>query len=586
MTNTRGGASNLLVDVSSYNSQSTGLQTIFSKTETLLASYIQNLVVIQTSALKSGATAEAFCMYVTEVQKLAGTIGSLGERISKSIISFLKDIDDADCELYPNQGQKYFTDEDFQQLLAVVDKTPELSVSTANSWLENLVGKLISFFVKLAGFDTKEYINTEEHKLVQRMNETKELVGEEVMKIKMNLRGADRNSQQVFANYYQELLVFARALNVVKEIITPNYSNLSVENVKRLSDKIKELQKYTVKINEDAAYVADEQVYYFAKDVDGYYDESLNTIRTICEDSIGALMVTDFDRYRTAVNMLRDEFNQASEDYVNSKEKFNETKAKFDEMLALYNKYGKEWDKHFKGTYAEMDIFNKIISNAKKVSDKVDGYIDIWYQMFFDLSLSQEALERFKATDDCSNENVAKALERITELYDKNVTAYFSDTIETILLEVKNKGVKFGIDTVLKKISSESFVVGKILENITDVAFAEAPAVAMYDTIEDTINKFNASVEQLKNAGKDSPNYAELVENVRTNFNYAKNAQLKFFKSLSSSSSGQVKNYYEQCSKALSSANLNDNSPIDLQSEHEYYGGFNYFDYIINNVNY
>ena len=574
--------SNLLVNVDAYIDQAASLKKLCNDIEEILGGYIANLTSIQNQALKSGATAEEFAQFVGLVCKLQGIVGTLGKDISKSICGFITDIDTADDSLYPREAKKYLTDDDFTMLLAVVDKTPELSAKTGNQWIENLIQKFIKFLLKLFKFDTGEYITTKDSDLVKRMKETKELVGEKVMTIKINVRKIDRQYQRILGSYNYELLLLERALCCVCDTITPKYHDLTSEKVNRLSSAIKTLDEYNVNINKDQNYVADEQVWEFANNNANFFKESNDTIRVICENSVAAFLVTDFDRYRTAVKELRAEFDKVSVEYIESKEKFDQAKKKFDGMLKLYKEYGSSWRKHFSGDESDADMFDKLTSQISKVSKDVDEYIDIWYQMFFDMTLSKEALERYKASADCTNENVALALQRITDLYNKELDAYCLETVETFLKNIMDKGKEKAADILVKSLSEHSFVTGKFLESFFDIAFAEAPALAMYDTIEDSINKFNASVAKLKSLEKDSENYAEQVNQVRANFETARDLQIKFFKKLLETAEGQVARYYNHCVEALEQATLKDSTSIDFESQHEYYGGFNYLEYLIN----
>lgn len=566
-------ASNLVVDVEQYQFCAQSIRTTCSLYNEALAEYISQLSNAKAEGLQSGVAAENFVAFVSEAEKLNARIETIGQSISDTILSFLEQIDIADDLLFKNEGNKPLTDQEFQWAYAAVDSTPELTWETLGSWIISLVfDKFVKLIWKAADYQVA--VENNNSVLVNRIKEVKKLTGEKLVRIKNDVREADRVYQQRLKTLQSEIIELKKALDIVKTIVCSEGGTISATEVELLREwnRPKELDT-SVEVS-----VSDQDVVDFANNVEGYFDSSTSVIRIICEASIGQLITTDFDNYRATVKSARDFFNQYSNDYVSSRERFDDYKAKFDEMLALYNEYGSKWTEHFEGDKGYIKIFNKIMSKAAKVSKKSDDYIDIWFSMFCDMSESEALFSRFKSICDMSKEGVAKAMERIEELYNGSLDAYIDESFETVSQAIKNKALKEGINAGLKAYKNlwEGNPIGsifnKFLSSYVDKMFGDAPAVAMYDWVETTQQSFDNAVLKLKQADPQSDTYSQLVEDVKVAFEAAKDARMKFYNTIEKSSQGQALRYYQMSAAGIETMSLDDVEAFKAISPDEYYG--------------
>lgn len=567
----------LIVDVDAYLNTSKVVSDFTQQIEELVSKYITLLSDAKEKGVKSGQTADALENFITEIKKVKNVISEAGNSYVKIINDFLHEIDVADELLYDNNGIKYFRDSDFDDLLAIVDKTPEPSRESFGSWLYNLFLKIFSSLLP----EAKGVFEDEEAELVRRMKETKQLTGEEVVNLKMKLKNIDRISQQRLSDVYYAIERFYELLEQIYSVVSNDFS-MGNHGTTTFLASINMLSTLAITVVNNDVCAENKKIKYFVDTVMDYFKDSTSIIKIICEESLGKIVTGDKEKYITTVRELNNFFNEKSKDYLNSKEKFNETKEKFDELLELYKKYGGDFSKHYTGDKQDIEIFNQLVDKVSEFSKKSDDYIDIWYQMFFDMEESREALLRFKglySNDELSNESVMKAIERVEKLYNKEVDAYIDTTLDLLYTKVKKDGIGLAVKELKEVIPKQYSIIGNMVGKITEQAYKEAPAVALYDTVEATQIAFNNAVEELRNSDPGAENYQQLVNNVKEQFNYAKEIRIEFFETIISSSEGQNKRYYELCLNDIKSASLKDISKLDMTGRGEYNGDFNYITY-------
>ncbi len=568
-------SSEMIVDVEQYQAFAQTVKTESAQWESVMKDYLDQLNFTKEFGMESGSAADAFLTFVDMISELKGKLEQFGKDVEQEITSFLSDVDTADRNLFTNKGNKVFTDEEFKAAFAVVDNTPKLRLETLDQWLESLLDKYIKSTWKAAGWNVK--LGDYKAEMVKRVKKAKMKSSAELNEVKNGVRLADRMAQQKLGIKQNELNQICAQLQAIESVLSIQSRGISHSDLVTLRSSFSEAGN--VKVIE-----TDADVETFAQNVENYFAPSTCVIIECCENSLGKLIVSDFDNYRATVEAARDFFNQYSDDYTTSKADFDAHKQTFDEMLGLYQKYGAEWREHADSIQKDdIELFNKIVSKTAAISKASDDYIDIWFSMFCDMSASKEAFARFKANCDLSKVGVQKALERVEDLYDKKVDAYISETIETIYKKVKDEVIKKGAQAVVDAYADYCESIGGTLSGevaqavgaaIISKAFAEAPAVAKLDWIHATQNSFDNAVLKLKNADPASYEYQQLIEDVRTQFAAAKQARADFFTEMEkSASSEEKKQFYHDNLENVQSMSLMDIEACPAYS----FGGENHY---------
>ena len=559
----------LTVGVTYYGNRATSVKKCCGDYEKMLDKYIRLLEMTHSEGIVTGETADLFDDFITQVKSAKQLITNIGNDYSNSINAFLQDMDTADDKLFKNKGRKILTDKEFNN--AMMAANIEFSIPTFFSWIWEQVFK---FAQKQLGISLADDLNKSHSSLYKKVNELNEYTKRELREIQAACKAVDKRYSVQLRNVFDELKKYNKIIQKISSIMNPYSNNLTKENIadlKKYIDRLKKQHKEHVK-NPEKEVVADSDVKYFADTIDDYFGKTTNSIKIICERSLSQIFVTDFDRYRSTVNAAREYFNSFSKNYTQSKEKFDKAKAEFDEMLKRYNQYGS----NFAQEYMEPEkakLFNKIMKKFAGYSGDANDYFDIWYQMYFDMSESKNALERFKSNCDLSNSNVKKAIERLEELYDKNIDAYVAETYETFLSQAKNKGIKAAAKAVNEFLKKKNKIIGTISEKLFDYAYKDVKAVAMYDWVEATGTSFEHAIQKLRKVDKNAKNYKELVKTVREAFAAAKKARLEFFKEMiKNEKDGVLKGYYQYAYNTIENASLSDEDSLAFMSLDDYTG--------------
>lgn len=578
-----GRESNLIVDVNEYNSKASEINTICAGIDSIMMSLVQYLQVASSTGLESGRAAESFSAFVCEISRINGMLKCSGGIIKSLIADYLKAIDDADDLLFKNLGYKPFTDDEFKACFAVVENTtaPSLDVSL-QSWFSKLIDKLIKFFYRLA--DIKVTVDTDSSILAKKVDNLQEKTIEKISTIKTEVRLVDRTYRQKLKDQLSILKTYEQALRQIDGIVSISGGSIDAEGLVALTASFDQCD-LLVKSDD---LVTDNDVKEFADNVSGYFDSSTTVIGLICASSMGEWVTTDFDRYRATINAARDYFNSYSDAYTDKHKQYEEYKKEFDSFLNLYNEYGSKWVDHYKGDKEKAKMFNKLIEKTSKLSKKADDYVNIWFQLFCDMSESRDAFARFKENCDLDNEGVRKALERVESIYANEVNAYIYDTLEqyaqALKIEITKKGAEAATNAYNKIIPMTGVdkIFSKAASCVIDKAFSEAPAVAQYDWVLTTQNSFDNAVAKLKSTKPGTEGYDVLVTTVRETFDSAKKARLDFFNTMAKTASGQQKRFYELNAKSIKNMSLEDVTCHNAITPGEYYGeNANIFGYIL-----
>lgn len=569
-----GVEANLKVNVEELNTCALGIKTACEKLDGVIAVLNQELQAANEIGLESGQSAEAFSMFVKKISQLNGKLLEAGSSFKSTITEFLDEIDDADDLMFKNKGYKPFTDEEFRACFAVVENTtvPSLDGNSLRGFISKLLDKLIKLIWNAADMDVT--VGNDESILRSKVNNLKEKTVAKITTIMAGVRLADRMYRQKLESQKDVLNIYKKILSHVDNIVSSNDGIIQMSELTAISSF---WDQYCLLVN-DPEIVTDEDVKFFADNIKGYFNSSSDIIISICDASIGQIVTSDFDRYRATVNAARDYFNSYSIDYVQSQEQYRKYKDAFDKILSLYNKYGSKWTDYYNGDKESVEIFNKLVRKTGEVSKKSEDYVNIWFQLFCDMSESKNAFQRFKNNCDLNNESVQKALERVEALYNNEVDAYISDTLGKIAQEAKKTMIENGAEAVTKayaKIAPNGGIekiMTKIASEVVSKAFEEAPAVAMYDYILATQNAFDNAIADLKTAAPDSPQYDVLVLTVKESFDAAKNARIDFFTTMSKGASTDQKALYDLNIKSLRAMSLKDVVSHEGVHPSEYYG--------------
>lgn len=559
-------ASNLIVGVTYYNNRSVSVIKTCNAYEKLLERYIGQLKELNKEGIVSGNVADVLSDFILEVEKAKRIITDIGNDYSREIKGFLHAIDVADDKIFKNRGRKILTDAEFNNARAVAKVEFSLETLFNGTYILNL------FWTG----PVSEQLVSQKSAMMRRVKELNEYTRSEISKIQGECKNTDQKYAKRICNIYKELKRYNSIIIQISKIVSPQQNCFNKKNISKLRNMIKSYEKYRKEVVKDPEVdkIADTDVKYFADNVLDYFNKSVASIRYICETSLGNLVLTDFDKYRTTVNEANEFFNSYSKNYKYSKEKFDKAKKTVDELYDLYKKYGSNWDEYCPDK-EKAKFFKKILEKFGDAGKNLDQYIDIWYQMFYDMSESWEVLKRFKSNCDMTDENVRKAIERIEKLYNKNIDAYISETFEELVRFLANKGKKAAVDAVVSELKSrkESRILGMLVESIFDQAFAEMPAIAQLDWIEATNKALNNAIAKLRKVDIGSKDYAEHIKAVREAFDAAKKAQLKFFKTiLASAKTDTEKAYYQYCYNTINNASLDDISSLDIMYETQFNG--------------
>lgn len=570
-----GAEANLKVNVEELNTYAADLKAVCEKLDSVIELIIHELQTASKSGLESGQAAEAFSAFVSEISRLNGKLLESGTSVKSKITDFLEAIDDADELMFKNKGYKPFTDEEFRACFAVVENTtaPSFDGNSLRGFFSKLIDKLFMLiWEKIANIEVT--VGNDESILRSRVDKLKEKTVAKISTIKANVRLEDRIYRQALDNQRDILITYTQVLRHIDNIVSSDNGTIDLGELASIASFLDQQDL----LMSDPEVLTDEDVKDFADNVDGYFDSSTAIVVCICDASIGQLVTSDFDRYRATVNEARDYFNTYSTNYVQSQEQYQKNKDIFDKMLSLYNKYGSKWVDHYDGDKKSAEMFNKLVKKTGEVSKKSEDYVNIWFQLFCDMSESREAFLRFKNNCELDNESVRKALERVEALYNNEVDAYVFDTLENIAQEVKKTTIEDGAEAVAKAYAKivpgggMEKILTKIASGVVSKAFEEAPAVAMYDYILTTQNAFDNAVTVLKAATPDSVGYDELVLAVKETFDAAKNARIDFFTTMSKGASEQQKALYDLNIKSLKAMSLEDVVAHKGVHPSEYYG--------------
>lgn len=549
-------ADQLVVGVTYYQNRCNSVVKCCNEYELIMDNYIKQLKDLKEDGISSGQTADVFSEFIIEVEKARNIIKDIGLDYSKKVNSFLNDIDIADDKLFKNKGRKILTKKEFDNARAVAKVEFSLETLFNGTWLMNL------FWTGSVAQELKD----ESSKMMKRVQELNEYSRNEISKIEANCRKVDTKYSRQLCNINKELRNYNQIIKKISEIVSPEKNNFNKKNIADLKKYIKKAEKFRKEVVKDPECnsISDDDVKYFSDNVINYFGKSTDAILGICQDSMGNLFLTDFEKYRTTVNEAKEYFNSYSKDYTRSKKKFDEAKKRVDELFDLYKKYGDNW-KEYCPNKENAELFDKIIKKFGGASKKIDKYKDIWYQLFFDMSESKEVLDRYKANCDMSNENVRKAIERLEQLYDKNIDAYLMESFEEYRRSVEKMGEQAAVDAVVDFLKDKNLIFGMMCEKIFEHAFAEIPAVAEYEWVESTSKTLNNAVTKLKNLSPSSEEYLDAIKAVREAFDAAKKAQIKFFKKMLSNAKIETdKNYYQYCIDTINSASLDDMTSLDI----------------------
>ena len=569
-----GVESNLRVNVEELNTCASKLNSVCEKLDDVIVSVIHELQTASKTGLESGQAAESFSTFVDEFSKLNGKLLAFGSSVKTNITDFLEAIDDADDLMFKNKGYKPFTDEEFRACFAVVENTtsPSVDGNSLRGFFSRLFDKLFKLIWRMG--DMEVTVGNDESILRSKVDKLKEKTVAKITTIKANVRFEDRTYRQRFENQRDILIAYKKILKHIDNIVSSDDGMIDFGELASISSFLEQLHLFV----SEPEVITDEDVKDFADNVDGYFDSSTAIVVSICEASIGQMVTSDFDRYRATVNAARDYFNTYSENYVQSQDQYRKYKDAFDKMLSLYNEYGSKWVDHYNGDKKSAEMFNKLVKKTGEVSKKSEDYVNIWFQLFCDMSESRDAFLRFKNNCDLNNESVQKALERVEALYNNEVDAYVFDTLEKIAQEVKKTTIENGAEAIANAYAKIApgggieKIMTKIASRVVAKAFEEAPAVAMYDYILTTQNSFDNAIADLKAAKPDSAEYDVLVLSVKEAFDAAKKARIDFFTTMSKGASEQQKALYDLNIKSLKSMSLEDVVAHKGVHPSEYYG--------------
>lgn len=567
-----GGEANLIVDVEEHKNCASSIIAVCQGLDEVMTSLVQHLQSASSSGLEVGQAAENFSSFVSEIARLKGQLDETGSDIDTIITEFLNAIDDADDLLFKNKGYKPFTDEEFRLCFAVVENTvaPEFNLG---SWIwTNIIEILFKFFWKAADYEVT--VNTDSSILVKNVENLKEQTVEKISTIKTGVRSADRSYRQRIKNQLDVLKAYEQVLRQIDSILSTEGGEIDTTGLTKLKTIMDEHEMFA----KTPEVVTDADVKNFSDNVTGYFASSTAVVTAVCASSFGKLVTSDFDEYRATVTAALDYFNSCSSHYTSSHERYEKHKGDFDKMLGLYNKYGSKWVDYYDGDKEKTEMFNKLVSKTGKLSKKADNYVDVWFQLFCDMSDSKEAFARFKANCDLDNEQVRKALERVEALYGNEVDAFAYETLEKISQEIKKGAIEKGAEAAAKAYANlfpgggMEQIMTKATSSFLDKAFSEAPAVAQHDWVLTTQNSFDNAVAELKAATPGAEGYDELVQTVREAFDSAKQARIKFFTTMAENAEGQHKRFFELNLESVKNMSLDDVTPHQALSLGEFSG--------------
>lgn len=563
----------LTVDVSEFNACAADIKSVCIGIDDLVVLLSQKLKSASETGLQSGETAESFAEFTNVLIQLNGKMKTIGKKTDKLILKYLDDIDTADDKLFANSGFKPFTDDEFDACFSVVENTTEPGFDVGgNGFLSRVWDWIFKLIYDIANI--KYSVDNNNSVLKKKVKNLKQQTVITITRIKTNVRLTDRISRRKFKNLLEFIEIYNKTLEKFYLISSSDGGNIDEGILNELSGLLKKYNDFE-KFKDN---LTDIDVKNFADNVTGYFASSTELIKFICEESMGKFVTTEYARYRSTVKEALEYFNSFSTDYTISREKYDEYKAEFDQMLKCYNQYGSEWVNYYKGDPEKVALFNQFAKKAEEISRKSDDYVDVWFMFFCDMSASKDMFDSFVSNCDVDNPNVRKALERIKDIYNKDIEAYLLETWETCLKEAEKLAIKNGTKAFAEAYAKlfpgggMNALITNFLSGILDKAFAEAPAVSQYDWVVATETYFDDAVNKLKAASSSDPNYEYLVEMVKRTFDCAKQARVKFFETMIACSSGDRKEFYELNLKSVKAMSLKDVSPHSVTTAGDYFG--------------
>lgn len=605
---------NLVINYKSYKDVTKTLATDLDILNTVIDSYITSMVQVNYHGFISGKIAEAWVDLTSYISYVRDYPKEVKNKLSKSINSYLDDLDNAqkykgDSILYDYSYKKDrdYTSKHFNDLKKHVesDGYDDNLLKKAGNALENSWHWLGSLIGHNDNSKSKNIKKAQEN-ILQWKDITKGIL----RTIEINLNTVDSRYSAKLNNIFNFVNNMQNYLSKVEEILeNADPNNFSVSQYKgELNGMLSSLvSSYNVIVNSNI--IIDEDVEKFLENEDEkFLAEAINDIHKYLLD-LSQIELFDADFWKI---LIYQQFNIAEGQIISSgqydellmkkelMEMFDDissteyywddsiTKKCLDDAKSILDeikKDGKDLYEYLNshrnpdgslildGRTKEAKNFLKFLDKfekAGKIIDFGEKGVELIYGLFVDYEKNLKFLDAFESNAQLSDE-MKKAFKSIRATYEKDLISLVDQSMQVALSE--GISVVYGLCPVSKVIGTVKSTIG-IIGNITGDSNSTAAQYELlsygWDYVNSAESAFKNAYQKLTECSKDSGNYKECLNDFKACFSIYKNSIIRIFEKMANASDGKQREYYYYCSSQIAHLSLKNYNGINIMSYDEF----------------
>lgn len=592
---------------SEFEEAATEVSAYCKQLEQGLDQYKSAMTTVATDSIPSGEVHEALLLYIDYVEKLKIISTGIGEKFSRIVKNFIKDVEEADSYLYLAgvSSTRDFSEEEYQHLKECLDD-PWCSVTDSiGDWIYSKILKVVDFF----HWDgVKQYLH-ECHRLLLDYND-ETLSG--LNTIFANVHSIDSKYGASIAgagggDYYTAHFAYAiialcdvrDMMNEMAAIIEPGKGAFTPTAISsRLNGKYSEMLddfERFIGVPERGSQATVEEISDFVSQPWATrYFSGFSTATLMFVASVGGLEAVsmilfqmfgitkdtvvqgDYKSYLTKKQLL----SLLEDMTVDGLYSGSEQQELVDEMktyLKYFKKYGKEGydylNTHRYGEDGKLILDGRTVEarkyrefldglgNAKEILSYGDKGLDYLSRLLADYSKGLEVIESFEANCE-GNPEMLKSVQEIKALYNKEFLAWGDEAYKRVKevgydLAIEELGNATPVMAVVNAIDKGIGVVGDVSGLGTD-AKSTYSALSYFNMSTATNDAFISAVEKLQAADPASEEYSALATDVNNCFALHKKNMVEMFNNMADASNGTEKSYYRYCASRASNLTLSE----------------------------
>lgn len=575
--------------------------------------YFDILKKVEENAIMSGCVHDNLIRFHLALVRVDAMPEAIASSLKKIINIYLKDLDAAQTingvrilygEKYP--GVRDYSPSHFDKLRKMAESADYNTgfLNTVMDSLEDLYYGFLKFFGKYNNSKEKDIKNTQEA-ILQYNDVTKR----QLRNIQRLVGMAEEKSAELIRHVtdcVNSLIDYIEIFEKTMESFSYNPANFNVLQVD-FSEKYSRLVRSfnnIIKIDE----ITDEDVEKFVNS--DFSDDYLNSHVRVVYDYIGDLSQIEISDWafwemlvfqmfnisegeiatlgqysqliekKELLEMMEDLSGSYSYDGSDEQEMLNEAK----DGLKYFKKYGNKvydylndhrlsngkliLDGRTKEAIRFRD-FLKSVENAGLILKYGDQAIDLLSTLFVEYNRNLEFLDSFEKNVELRGD-LKESFEDIKRIYQHDLNQLLDDTLHVIAQDGVNALYSISIGKTVGIVKTSIGIIGDISgENAKTEARYELLTYG-YDIVGASEDAFRESVRKLKEADKNSEDYAVLVADVKNCFDIYKTSLCRMFEKMAASAQGDQRDYFYYCSSHVSALTLKDFNNIKLMTYEEY----------------